>query len=429
MQLAQQPGWRGLFGLRIARVGRLAAWLLAGVLCPQAAPAANPAIKVALQTQRTWDFPGANVHFSNEFPGARLNACDQLGDAEFRLVISPENTPINESPWYAFKVWADKPRSITICLTNTSIGNLRRPCLSRDGVAWSRLSTNDYRFDRRTRTALARLQIGPRPLWVSAVEMLGVQDLEAWMRRVSAQPFARSSVIGESIEGRPIRELILSQTTNANYVFVLGRQHPPEVNGSIGLMSFVDTLARNSSLARRFRRQFQTIVLPLLNPDGIEHGHWRNNLGAVDLNRDWGPFSQPETVAARDALMSLASQPGARPFLFLDFHATHTNVFYEEGSSKLAFPGGFTDRWLAAIQRQCRDFYFLRDTTNNAALPTSKAWAAATFQVPAITCEFGYGTDPELVRRAARVEAEEMMRLLLAALPAPRSAPARSRPP
>ena len=79
--------------------------------------------------------------------------------------------------------------------------------------------------------------------------------------------------------------------------------------------------------------------------------NFRSNLGAVDLNRDWGPFSQPETVAARDALMSFTAQPGARPFLFLDFHATHTNVFYEQVSSRPAYLEGFTDRWLAAIQK------------------------------------------------------------------------------
>jgi len=249
------------------------------------------------------------------------------------------------------------------------------------------------------------------------------------MGKVSALPFARSRVIGKSIEGRPIRELILGQTTNANYVFVLGRQHPPEVIGSIGLMSFVDALARNTSLARSYRQRFQTIILPLLNPDGIEHGHWRSNLGAVDLNRDWGPFSQPETVAARDALMSLAAQPGARPFLFLDFHATHTNVFYEQASSQPSSSEGFTDRWLDAIQRQCQDFHFLRDITNNAGLPTSKSWAEATFHIPGITCEFGYGTDPELVRRVARVEAEEMMRLLLKVIPSRRDTTITQPPP
>jgi hypothetical protein len=31
------------------------------------------------------------------------------------------------------------------------------------------------------------------------------------------------------------------------------------------------------------------------NPDGVDKGHWRLNDGGVDLNRDWGPFTQPET--------------------------------------------------------------------------------------------------------------------------------------
>ncbi len=39
------------------------------------------------------------------------------------------------------------------------------------------------------------------------------------------------------------------------------------------------------------------LILPLLNPDGMALGHWRHNLGSVDLNRDWGIFGQPETTA------------------------------------------------------------------------------------------------------------------------------------
>jgi cytosolic carboxypeptidase protein 6 len=419
-QVKSSTRWRCVGGLCLNRVVRLAVWLLFVCLCPVALPATNPAVKVALQVKRTWDFSQAHVHFSNEFPGARLNACEQIGAASFRAIISPENTRINESAWYAFKVWSDHPAAITVCLTNTHLAYLRRPWLSGDGVTWNRLPDDACRFDRKTRTVWVRLHLGPRPLWLAAVRMLGVEELEKWMQRISDLPFVRSRVVGRSIEARPLRELVLGNTNTDNYVFVVGRQHPPEVNGSIGLMSFVDTLAGDSSLARTYRQQFQTVVLPLLNPDGIEHGHWRSNLGAVDLNRDWGPFTQPETVAARDALTSIAAQPGSRPFLFLDFHATHTNVFYEQVSSRPVYPDRFTDRWLAGIHQQCPEFHFLRSTTNSAGLPTSKAWASARLHVPALTCEFGYGTASELVQRAARVEAEEMMRLLLAELPVPK---------
>jgi cytosolic carboxypeptidase protein 6 len=206
MQLPQQSRPRGLFGSRIARVRHRAAWLLAAGVCPLAMLGANPAVEVVLQDKRTWDFPGASMHFSNEFPGARLNACEQLGDARFRLVISPENTPINENPWYAFRIWADKRRTLTLYMTNSCLGHLRQPFLRQDGATWRRLPEQDYRFGPQSRTARAQLQIGPHPLWVSAVEMLGVKDLEDWMQHLSSVPFVRSTVIGKSIDGRPLAE-------------------------------------------------------------------------------------------------------------------------------------------------------------------------------------------------------------------------------
>ena len=77
---------------------------------------------------------------------------------------------------------------------------------------------------------------------------------------------------------------------------IVGRQHPPEVTGSMALMEFVETIVGASDLAKEFRQSFRTIVIPLMNPDGVAAGNWRHNLNGVDLNRDWGPFR-----AARDA--------------------------------------------------------------------------------------------------------------------------------
>jgi len=377
-------------------------------------------IQAALQIKRTWHFAETGVHFSNEFSGARLNECEQLSATEFLAVISPENTPINTSPWYAFKVWADGQRNISIRFTNTYTGPRGRPWLSSDGNTWKRVPEADYhRDDTLTNTAVVRLKIRKRPLWVASQEMIGLKELGEWTDQQSRLPFARSTVIGSSVEGRPIRQMVLTETTNANYVFVIGRQHPPEVTGSIALMSFVDTIGGNSRLANKFRRQFQTVVVPLVNPDGLEHGHWRSNLGAVDLNRDWKHFTQPETAAVSASLIGYATAPGACVFLFLDFHSTRTNTFYQQPSAKPVFPANFLDRWLAAVQLRCPEFYFERDDAHDVDLGTSKSWASSRFGAPAITCEFGYGTDRNVVRRAGQAEAEEMMRLLLSELENP----------
>lgn len=364
------------------------------------------------EPRRNWSF--GEVQFSNDFPSGRLADCRKIGPGEFLAVVTPENRPINQSPWYAFKTWSKQRQSILICLTNTYSSQRGHPWLSRDGVKWERVSESAYAHLGTSRVATVRLEIGPRPVWLATQELVGLRELGEWMDRKSRLPFVTAEVIGRSIEERVLRQFVIRETTKPNYVFIIGRQHPPEVTGSLGLMSFVDTLAARTRLARQYRREFQTVVIPLVNPDGVERGHWRSNLGGVDLNRDWRPFSQPESRAASAALLNFARQPGARPFVFVDFHSTSTNVFYAQPDSQRIFPPDFTRAWLAALHRRLPEFGFVRDNGHNAGQFTSKAWANETFGIASITWEFGYGTDRQLIRRAATVGAEEFMRRLLA---------------
>ena len=393
--------WAGFFaGVVLAGLG----WSGPGI-------AAGDVPRVPVQAARHWDFGG--VHFDNDFSGARLNGCEPAGAHEFTLTISPENKPINPSPWFAFHVSADERQALTLHLDYTYDGPHGRPWWSEDGKKWSRVDPGAYVRGPQTNRASLRLMVGKGPVWVAAWDMVGLREIGDWTDQLCRKPFVTEGSAGFSMEHRPLREVIVGGTTNANYVFVIGRQHPPEITGSLGLMSFVDTVAGDTRLARRFRLQFQTVVVPVVNPDGLEHGHWRSNLGGVDLNRDWMAFSQPETVAVRDFILRHAAAPGARTALFVDFHSTGTNIFYSVPPGKGDTSPDFTDRWLAALRRDCPGFGFERDDAHNAGEATSKGWAQAALHAPAITCEFGYGTDRELVRRAARIEAEDMMELLL----------------
>ena len=373
-----------------------------------AAAARPPAVR---EDRRTWDF--GDVHFSNQFPGGRLEGCSQEGDGRYVGVISPENTPINTSPWYAFKVWADGDRLIRISLTNTYSAQRGRPWVSRDGVKWERMGPGDCRPGDTPRVAVLSLKVGRRPTWVATQELIGLKELGDWTDRKSRLPFVRSSIIGKSVEGRPLKEFVLGAATNRNYLFIIGRQHPPEVTGSLGLMAFVDAIAGNTRLAKKFRNRFQTVVIPVVNPDGVERGHWRSNMGGVDLNRDWNTFLQPESGAVSRALMKHANEPGAKPFVFIDFHSTHTNVFYLQPEVEGDARGRFARQWLGALEKRAPWFKFERDAAYNVGAATSKAWAGEKLGAASLTWEFGYGTDREHIRRVAPLAAAELMRLLL----------------
>ncbi|HYF36342.1 MAG TPA: M14 family metallopeptidase, partial [Prosthecobacter sp.] len=236
-------------------------------------------------------------------------------------------------------------------------------------------------------------------------------EMMNWARTLERLPFVTYSQFGQSIKGSPLFRLDIGRLDAARHVSIIGRQHPPETTGSLALMRFVEELAGDTDLARTFRQEFHVLVIPLINPDGVDAGHWRHNLGHVDLNRDWGPFAQPETKAASQQILAMAAQ--GRLFLHLDFHSTFKDVFYTQSDDTPTSPEGFTARWLEGLQKRVPEYMVNRSASPTPTVTTSAAWSHQVFGCPGITYEIGDNTERSLLRRVAANAAREMMTLLL----------------
>ena len=69
-------------------------------------------------------------------------------------------------------------------------------------------------------------------------------------------------------------------------------------DGQEAYRAFVSELmTRGDDKAKAFLGNHRIVLAPMPNPDGVDKGHWRLNDGGLDLNRDWGKFTQPETRA------------------------------------------------------------------------------------------------------------------------------------
>lgn len=362
------------------------------------------------ESPRVFEFSSSGVTFDADFEEARLNEVAEVSDGEYRVVIRPENEPVNNSAWYAFRVSGETAQTVTIHLTYEGGKHRYDPQISTDGTTWRRLSGN--RYQRNQGSVALRVDVGPKPVWISAQEMIGGHELNAWMDRIAELPFVEDVVIGRSVGERPIRQLTIAAGEAKYAVAIVGRQHPPEVTGSMALMEFVETIAGPSELAREFRQAFETSVVPLMNPDGVAAGNWRHNLHGVDLNRDWGPFRQPETQVVRDAILKYQLDETPRLAFFLDFHSTRYDVFYVQTGEEPVWPSGFPEHWLDALATRMPQ-YKVRREPNSGTRPLSKVWARTTMEVPAVIYEVGDNTDRQLIRQVARTAAEAMMGLLL----------------
>ena len=167
-----------------------------------------------------------------------------------------------------------------------------------------------------------KLSVGPDTLWLAAQENITCAQIDQWMTELETRSYVKRDTIGFSHEGRPVSLLKIGTGNDQRMIMVLSRQHPPEVPGFLAMQAFVESLCADNDLAQEFISKYNAYVVPLVNPDGVHHGHWRHNRGGIDLNRDWEDFNQPETRAIRD-FMKQRTGSGENKFYFgVDFHST-----------------------------------------------------------------------------------------------------------
>jgi len=348
----------------------------------------------------------------DNFAGARRGRCVVLSDNHVRIRILPEDDGyINDSPWFAFKV---VPRAATTAtITIDYFGGHHRyvPKISRDGLHWSSISGDDVDESRDGKQASFTVETGETPFWVSAQEILTPRYYEVWNRKMAATGRANVTILGESLGKRPIA-MLQNNPSADNVLFLVGRQHPAEVTGAIALFAFYETLLADTKLATEFRQHVNIVAIPLLNPDGVIGGNWRHNLGGTDLNRDWGPFKQPETKLIRALLDELDSN-GKKVRVFLDFHSTQKNVFYTQNDEYPTTPALFTRTWLDNARPRIQNYDY-GNQENPADKPgVAKNYMYKRYGIPSSTYEVGDETDRAAIREAAKVFAEELMLLML----------------
>ena len=378
---------------------------------------------VQKQWRGVWAFQDSTVFFSNQFDGARLNGVAYDGDGHYTLWITAENTPINPSPWYAFKVWSTAEREIALTFTYDGSRSRYYPKISRDGIHFSPLDSTRFKLinpgegEFGIKAAPEQIEIaidiGEKPTWIAAQELYTSTAVKQWVDSLSGKPFIHNYEIGKSREGRSMHLMEINGGDSRRSVMIISRQHPPEVTGFLAMKSFIETLAGDSQQARDFRKEYTVFNVPLMNPDGVDNGHWRHNLGGIDLNRDWQEFNQPETRAVRDFL----KEKGGEGYEFVfgaDFHSTWDDIYYPLDSTVTGSRGKIVYDWIQSISERLP-----QKKTNISAsdrlTPTmvSRNHFFAAHAMPAIVFELGDNTPRDFLREKGRVAAEELMRLLM----------------
>lgn len=357
-----------------------------------------------------------DVAVRTDFPTARASGCRRADEDEIVVRIAPEAADINPSPWYAFRIESAAPRELRMRLEYQGAKHRYSPFVSADGRVWRALDRGSVSVQP-DGSALLRLDLPRGSTFVAAREPWPASRHDAWTRAWAARQDLAVSVLGRSREGRDI--LMIGSDpgqTRPRTLLITGRQHPPEVSGAASLEHFVAELFADTATARRFRATHRVVVVPLLNPDGVERGHWRNGMGGVDLNRDWGRFSQPEIALVGALIDRIEADPAGDLAMVVDFHSTRRDVFYTQRDEDRMRNGFSYAAWLTRLDARLPGEPIARSPSHNPENPTAKTWLYLRYGIPAMTYETGDDTPPERIERLARAAATTLMEELSANL-------------
>jgi hypothetical protein len=368
-----------------------------------------------------------NITFDNDFDGARLNGITQNNDTLYTAIIAAENYPINPSPWYAFKLTSKKPSTIWVNLTYLNAKHRYFPKISRDGKTWQVVDSTDcilvkdpeaknrtFQENALSESAFVRIKLDEKPTWISAQELMTSAIVNDWSKGILKNKFVSSEIIGKSPENRPFKCLRIGEDkTDSKIMIVIGRLHPPEVTGQFALQAFVESLCTNSETAKKFRKEYTVFVVPMMNPDGVDNGHWRHNTGGIDLNRDWADFNQPETQFVRDFLRKKLNGTKSKLYFGIDFHSTWDDIFYTNVTENPTNMDCLIKRWFGALEQAIPDYKVNARGSKPASGVISKAFFNKEFNAEALVYEVGDNTSRDFTILKSKTAAEKLMLLSL----------------
>ena len=366
---------------------------------------------IEYQTKKTYEI--GDLQITNDFPAARLNDFTQLNDSTYRATISPENFPINASPWYAFKIWSKIPQTIYLQLYYTKHRHRYDPKVSMDGENWNLLDSNLVVLAEDSINAKLKLTLTNEPLWVAAQEIQDSRRVGEWVNVMSKKPNVTLGTAGKSAQGRDLLyfNIAKGKIKKKPTVIIISRQHPPEVTGYFAMQSFVERIIDEGG-KNGFLEKYRVMVYPLVNPDGVDLGHFRHNTGGIDLNRDWAKYNQPEIDQIVNHMVAETRKHKNKVLLGLDFHSTQEDVYYTfDESVKRKIPT-FTKTWLQQIETELG----LDDINNQPSplnQPISKGWFFKQFGAESVTYEIGDETPRDFIVKKGTVSADAMMEILM----------------
>ena len=347
------------------------------------------------------------------FSGGGNSVCEVISSEHIKILVKPESKDsINPSPWYAFR----KSKHIKKILLELDYGEYEHryfPKIKKINSGWERLNKSDILIKNDGKNVFINFYPSREAQYISSQELITEDWYEDWYKILKKSKFLKSRIIGYSVQNRPIKAFFSNENINNPYIFILGRQHPPEVSSVFAIKGFVNELIGNINLSEEFLSKYNIFFVPLMNPDGVENGFWRYNYNKKDLNRDWDNFFQPETNSVKNFLDNLKNRN--QPILYIDFHSTYKNIFYISDAQLTNSHPNFLLNWLekSRLELSKIGYNFSIKESYTKSNKVSKNYFHNKYNIPSMTYEVSDTEERSKITISSKILARNLITILL----------------
>lgn len=192
----------------------------------------------------------------------------------------------------------------------------------------------------------------------------GYNDLLLQLEEWGGSPWVTIDSIGASVQNRALWELSITDTTQIEKpkqtVYMHVRTHPNEVQSFRVANAFINLLLSDELFSQEMIERYIFYIVPMINPDGVELGYFRENANKVNIESNWATIPiEPEPAALKRRFIELmnSDQPirialnmhsayNGNPRYFVYHHENGTSVEFTQlekefiGGVRSYFPSG-----------------------------------------------------------------------------------------
>ncbi|KAF5302931.1 hypothetical protein FQA39_LY02111 [Lamprigera yunnana] len=168
-------------------------------------------------------------------------------------------------------------------------------------------------------------------------------DLQNYLQKLHGHPtksrFTNIRILYKTFVGNNVYMVTIDQSESKEkkVILISARLHPVETPSSWMMKGFLEFLTGDSETARKLRKQFVFILIPMLNPDGVIVGNTHHCIIENALNQSRNSIRRRNHPVWYIQLLIRKLAQGRNIALFCDLHAqcTKNNVFVSGINEKM----------------------------------------------------------------------------------------------